>query len=107
MYEVMWNITEFSDQRNWPTDGSRPFQYSTHTGGASAHGDYIFGWKDDSLQKAMDARCNLNGDCPKAGLHAQRPEKYNACTLPQQAPEPVDGCKLISCWQTLCQNAKD
>jgi len=91
MYEIMWNVTEFSDRRNWPADGSKPFQYSTHAGGASAHGDYIFGWKGDSLQKAMDNKCNLNRDCPKAGLHALKPQKYDACTLPQQAPEPVDG----------------
>ena len=96
MYELMWNISEFSDRRNWPTDGSKPFQYSTHADGASAHGDYIFGWKGDSLQKAMDNRCNLDRECPKAGLHAQKPQKYNACTLPQQAPERVDGCKLNS-----------
>ena len=95
MYELMWNVTEFSDKNIWPTDGSKPFQYSTHAGGASAHGDYIFGWKGDSLQRAMNAKCNLNRDCPNGGIHAQRPEKYNTCTLPQQAQEPVDGCKLI------------
>lgn len=43
----------------------------------------------------MDQGCNLNHDCPGAGLHYQPPEKYNACTIPQQAPEPVDGCKFL------------
>ncbi len=43
----------------------------------------------------MDKGCNLNKDCPAAGLTAQTPEKYNACTIKQQAPEPVDGCKLL------------
>jgi uncharacterized protein DUF1996 len=95
MYELMWNVSDFSDKSNWPTDGSKPFIYSTHTGGPSAHGDYVFGWKGDSLQKAMDAKCNLNIDCPRGGIHEQKPEKYNACTIPQQAPEPVDGCKFI------------
>jgi hypothetical protein len=61
--------------------------------GSAAHGDYVFGWEGDSLQKAMDNGCNLNRDCPAAGLTAQTPEKYNACTIKQQAPEPVDGCK--------------
>jgi uncharacterized protein DUF1996 len=93
MYEIMWNITEFADRSIWPAD-NKPFQYSTHAGGASAHGDYLFGWKDDSLQKAMDARCNLNRDCPQGGIHSQQSSKYNACTLKQHAPEPVDGCKL-------------
>lgn len=63
--------------------------------GPAAHGDYIFGWKGDSLQKAMDKGCNLNKDCPSAGLTAQTPAQYNACTLKQQAPEPVDGCKFL------------
>lgn len=38
----------------------------------------------------MDKNCNLNKDCPAAGLHAQTPEQYNACTKKQQAPEEVD-----------------
>lgn len=41
----------------------------------------------------MDKGCNLNKDCPSAGLTAQTPDKYSACTIKQQAPEPVDGCK--------------
>jgi len=61
--------------------------------GPAAHGDYVFGWEGDSLQKAMDNNCNLNVDCPKAGLKAQQPAQYNACTKKQQAVEPVDGCK--------------
>jgi len=41
----------------------------------------------------MDKNCNLNRDCPAAGLTYQPPEKYNNCNIKQQAPEPVDGCK--------------
>lgn len=41
----------------------------------------------------MDNNCNLDNDCAKAGIHKQKPAVYNACTLPQQAPEPVDGCE--------------
>ena len=63
--------------------------------GAAAHGDYVFGWEGNSLQKAMDSGCNLNRDCPAAGLTAQSADKYNACVKSQQAKEPVDGCKLI------------
>lgn len=61
--------------------------------GSAAHGDYVFGWKDDTLQKAMDNNCNLDRDCPRAGIHKQQPAVYNACTKEQQAPEAVDGCK--------------
>ncbi|CAI4211703.1 unnamed protein product [Parascedosporium putredinis] len=91
MFELMWNVTEFSDQGLWPSDGSDPFIYSMDLGGSAAHGDYVFGWKDDTLQRAMDQGCNLNHDCAGAGLHYQAPELYNACTIPQQAPEEVDG----------------
>jgi hypothetical protein len=91
MYELMWNVTKFADRSMWPTDGSAPFVYSMNLGGPAAHGDYVFGWKGDTLQKAMDNRCDLNRDCPAAGLHAQQPAQYNACKKAQQAPEPVDG----------------
>ena len=62
--------------------------------GSAAHGDYVFGWEGDSLQKAMDNNCNLNTACPKAGLTVQQPAQYNACKKKQQAPEDVDGCKF-------------
>jgi hypothetical protein len=58
----------------------------------------------------MDMGCNLNRDCPQAGLTSQPPEKYNACTIKQQAPEPVDGCEYTqgisthSCWQDWLTN---
>jgi hypothetical protein len=92
MYELMWNVTTFADKSTWPASGDA-FVYSMNLGGSAAHGDYVFGWKGDSLQQAMDKRCNLNVDCPAAGLHASQPAEYNACTIPQAAPEPVDGCK--------------
>nr|CAB91299.1 conserved hypothetical protein [Neurospora crassa] len=93
MYELMWNVTSFADKSMWPESGPA-FVYSMNLGknsGPAAHGDYVFGWKGDSLQKAMDKGCNLNKDCPSAGLTAQTPAQYNACTIKQQAPEPVDG----------------
>lgn len=93
MYEIMWNVTEFSDRSMWPTDGRRPFVYAMGIGGAAAHGDYMFGWEGDSLQRAMDNNCNLNQDCPAAGLTVQQPNAYNGCNVGQAAPEQVDGCK--------------
>ena len=58
--------------------------------GFGNHADYMFGWRADSLQKAMDANCNLNRDCPNGGIRAQQPAQHDACTKKQQAPEPVD-----------------
>ncbi|KAF2856697.1 hypothetical protein T440DRAFT_550043 [Plenodomus tracheiphilus IPT5] len=91
MYELMWDVNKFADKSLWPTDGSDPFVYSMNIGGPAAHGDYVFGWEGDSLQKAMDNNCNLNTACPKAGLTVQQPAQYNACKKPQQAPEEVNG----------------
>ncbi|KAI0397914.1 hypothetical protein F5Y17DRAFT_475743 [Xylariaceae sp. FL0594] len=91
MYELMWDVHQFTDSPDFPTDGSNPYIYSMNLGGPAAHGDYVFGWEGDSLQKAMDNQCNLNTDCPRAGLTAQPDSVYSACTIPQQAPEDVDG----------------
>ncbi|KAF2264360.1 hypothetical protein CC78DRAFT_553528 [Lojkania enalia] len=91
MYELMWNVTQFADRNMWPTDGSPPFVYSMNIGGAAAHGDYVFGWEGDSLQRAMDNGCNLNNACPAAGLTTQPDSVYSACTKRQQAVEDVDG----------------
>ncbi|KAN0110544.1 protein of unknown function (DUF1996) domain containing protein [Hyaloscypha variabilis] len=91
MYEVMWNVTNFADKSLWPTDGTAPFVYSMDIGGPAAHGDYVFGWQGNTLQAAMDNNCNLNADCPKAGIHKQTDAEYNACTKAQMAPETVDG----------------
>lgn len=68
---------------------------NNHFSGPAAHGDYLFGWEGDTLQKAMDniGRCGLNTDCATAGIHAQTSDQYSACTKEQQAPEQVDGCK--------------
>lgn len=39
----------------------------------------------------MDKNCNLDKDCSAAGITKQSADKYNACNLPQAAPETVDG----------------
>ncbi|PGH02773.1 hypothetical protein AJ79_07538 [Helicocarpus griseus UAMH5409] len=92
MYEIMWDVREFqADQSMWPTDGSNPYILSNNMGGSAAHGDYVFGWEGDILQRAMDNRCNLNMACPAAGLITQSEAEYDACTVPQQAEEAVDG----------------
>jgi len=89
MYEVMWDTRPFNDKSLWPTDGSQPFFWSTgDKKGYSQHGDYVFGWKGDSLQKAMDARCT--GDTC-TGLKTQTPEVGMDCTIPAVVKDNTEG----------------
>jgi len=90
-YEVVWDTTKFNDKSLWPTDGSQPFVWSYgDPTGYGTHGDYVFGWKGDSLQKAMDTNCNIN--CP--ALKTQSIADGNKCTVKTTVPENIDDCKL-------------
>jgi len=72
----------------WPTDGSQPFVFSMgDPTGYGWHGDYLFGWKEDALQRAMDKFCGV--DCPV--LATQSVEKANQCAKSPVVDEPIDG----------------
>ncbi|KAK8115862.1 hypothetical protein PG984_012364 [Apiospora sp. TS-2023a] len=89
MYEVMWDTREFNDRSAWPEDGSQPFVYSMNdTTGYGWHGDYLFGWKGDALQRGLDARCFGNA-C--TALETQGPAEGMGCTKRQSVTEDVDG----------------
>ncbi len=95
MYEIMFDTRQFNDKSLWPDDGSQPFYWSMgdHTG-YGIHGDYLFGWKGDALQKAMDTKCS--GDACKA-LARQDNAKAVGCTNHQTAIEDIgtDKCELL------------
>jgi hypothetical protein len=89
-YEVIWDTTKFNSKDLWPADGtSQPFVWSQGDGtGFGNHGDYVFGWKDDALQKAMDSNCD---SCPQ--LKSQTIAQGNQCRKEVVVHEEVDGCK--------------
>ena len=94
-YETLWNTSMFNDKSLWPEDGSQPFVWSTgDPKGITTHADYLFGWKGDSLQRAMDADCFFQG-CGGANgvLKTQGPSQMNRCTIKSTFSENIDGCK--------------
>jgi hypothetical protein len=86
MFEVIYETKEFNDPTLWPEDGSQPFVYSFGDGtGYANHGDYLFGWKDDALQKIMDEECFVN--C--SSMRTQSIQAMNACTTTRKVDEDI------------------
>ncbi|KAF2119457.1 hypothetical protein BDV96DRAFT_486383 [Lophiotrema nucula] len=87
LYEVAWDTSAFNDPNEWPEDGSQPFVFSFgDKTGYGTHADYLFGWKDNALQRAMDAFCGV--DCPQ--LKTQSTQQANRCTIQPKVVEPID-----------------
>ncbi|KAI1756403.1 hypothetical protein F4782DRAFT_486089 [Xylaria castorea] len=87
-YEVIWDTAQFSNKADWPADGSQPFVWSFgDKTGYGNHGDYVFGWKGNALQTAMDTNCNIN--CPQ--LRSQSIQQGNQCSVKAVVDETIDG----------------
>ncbi|KAK4459853.1 hypothetical protein QBC42DRAFT_230865 [Cladorrhinum samala] len=96
MLEIVWDTTAFNNKAEWPEDGSQPFVLSTgDPTGYGQHGDYVFGWKGDSLQRAMDSNSGCMGaSC--GGLKTQSVDVANKCSVNGKVKEQFDGCKCTS-----------
>ena len=94
-YETYWDTTPFNNRADWPADGSQPFVWSFgDSTGYGNHGDYVFGWKGDALQRAMDTGCNSDLftnaiNCPT--LKTQTIQQSNKCTRKREVNENLDG----------------
>ncbi|RXW12938.1 hypothetical protein EST38_g12916 [Candolleomyces aberdarensis] len=100
LYEIYWDTARFNSM--WPTDGSQPLVLSmgdpadTDHGecrtGYGQHGDYLFGWEGDSLQRAMD-NCFDGFGWPEActELTVQTDAEVNACVQKALVDEKVEG----------------
>ncbi|KAG7284527.1 hypothetical protein NEMBOFW57_010902 [Staphylotrichum longicolle] len=94
MYEVMYDTRQFNNKAEWPTDGSQPFYWSHGDNtGYGIHGDYLFGWKGDALQKAMDGKCAGDRCAP---LQRQTDAKAIACAKAQAAREDIGTDKWLT-----------
>ncbi|KAF2703231.1 hypothetical protein K504DRAFT_418736 [Pleomassaria siparia CBS 279.74] len=90
-YETMWNTTAFNSLP-WPKDGTQPFVWSFEDSkGYGTHGDYLFGWKGDSLQKAMDSTCMFQGCENGKPLKSQNVAAMNKCTIKNTIEEDTEG----------------
>ncbi|KAF2736303.1 hypothetical protein EJ04DRAFT_463201, partial [Polyplosphaeria fusca] len=92
-YETMWNTTAFADM--WPKDGSQPFVWAhMDNKGYGTHADYLFGWKGDSLQRAMNDSCMFH-KCGSPGmqgiLKTQTVEEMSACAVKSTVEEDTEG----------------
>lgn len=88
LLETVWDTKAFNNKADWPADGSQPFVWSSgDPTGFSTHADYLFGWKDDSLQKAMDGHTYVSAPMLKTQTIAQQ----NKCQVPDMVKEDIDG----------------
>lgn len=91
-YETVWDTTQFNGM--WPSGSPNPFLWSFEGTGAGTHADYMFGWKGDSLQKAMDkSECFYDG-C--GAIKKQDMSVANQCTIKETVREETLGCKFGS-----------
>jgi hypothetical protein len=96
MFEVVWDTKPFNDL-DWPKDGSNPFVWSFGDAtGYANHADYVFGWKDDSLQKILDVPCHFATNCSEYGIKMQSIDAMNRCTQNPVVDEDIDGCKFFT-----------
>lgn len=87
-YETLWDTTQFDNM--WPKDGSNPFVLSFGDGkGYGTHADYLFGWKGDTLQKAMDSSCMFNACENGKPLKSQNVAAMNKCAIKSTIKEEI------------------
>lgn len=90
-YETVWDTTKFNSL--WPSGAPNPFIWSFEgSSGYGTHADYMFGWKGDSLQRAMNkSECFYDG-C--GSITKQAMSVANQCTVPDMVGEDTEGCKF-------------
>lgn len=87
-YETTWDTSKFNSM--WTSGAPNPFVWSFDGGSGGTHADYMFGWKGDALQRAMDkSECFYDG-C--GSITKQPMATANKCTVQNMVGEETDGC---------------
>jgi hypothetical protein len=87
-YETTWDTTKFNSM--WPSGAANPFVWSFEGTAAGTHADYMFGWKGDALQRAMNkSECFYDG-C--GSITKQPMATANQCNIKDMVGEQTDGC---------------
>ncbi|KAF2634832.1 hypothetical protein P280DRAFT_438073 [Massarina eburnea CBS 473.64] len=87
LLETVWDTKTFNNKADWPADGSQPFVWSSGDAtGYATHADYLFGWKDDSLQKHLDGHTYVTAPTLKTQSIAQQ----NKCSVQDMVKEDID-----------------
>jgi hypothetical protein len=88
-FETQWDTSKFNSL--WTAGAPNPFVWSFEGTGAGTHADYLFGWKGDALQRAMDkSECFYDG-C--GAITKQAMSVANQCNVKDFVGEVTDGCK--------------
>lgn len=86
-FETVWDTRPWNAL--WPSGAPNPFVWSFEGTGYGTHADYLFGWKGDSLQRAMDkSECFYDG-C--GSIKKQAMSIANQCTVPDMVKEDTVG----------------
>lgn len=95
-YETTWDTTKFNSM--WTSGAPNPFVWSFEGTAAGTHADYMFGWKGDALQRAMDkSECFYDG-C--GSITKQAMATANQCSVKNMVSEVTDGCKSSTNFST-------
>jgi len=86
-YETVWDTSKFNSM--WTSGAPNPFVWSFEGTGSGTHADYMFGWKGDALQRAMNkSECFYDG-C--GSITKQSMATASKCTIKDMVGEQTDG----------------
>ncbi|KIH93831.1 hypothetical protein SPBR_06047 [Sporothrix brasiliensis 5110] len=86
-FETVWDTSKFNSQ--WKSGAPNPFVWSFEGNSYGTHADYMFGWKGDALQRAMNkSECFYDG-C--GSIKKQQMSVANQCKIKDIVKEDTLG----------------